>query len=699
MKTFSEQLAQLNQEQRRAVSTTEGRLLILAGAGSGKTKVLTMRMAYLVAHLHVSPRSILGLTFTNKAAGEMRHRVGQMIDRSLAKQITLSTFHGFCMQLLRREAHHLGYTSDFSLYSEREIQRLMQQILKDEFAFTQNEMPSLQAALQEFAQQRSGYEAPLKFEPDVVENDAELETPPVVRKKGKREKNQEVTEEKRVEIPKELYSKVSQYLRIYNAVDFDHLLTLTVELFENHPEVLQYYRQQYRYIMIDEYQDTNPIQDRIASLLAGEGNLCVVGDDDQSIYGWRGAQVRNILSFPADHVVKLEQNYRSTNIILQAANGVIKNNTERFEKVMWSQQLEGAMVELFHAPTPENEAEAVIHRLALQREREGKQWKDFAILYRSNAIAQYFETMLLKYTWYDKGQMQRGIPYQVFGGQEFYERREVKDLIAYLRVIANPNDQEALLRILNVPRRHLGERTLEMLTQVNRRQGASLWQLLVSIASDSTVVLFDQELSTLSKRILETITQFVDLIKKFQDQFANDPLAVAATNLINEINYKQVLEEEHSSEKAQQAKWDNLQEFISAIEQYELDAIEQNPHMPATLSHFLQTYSLDDRSFQQKEKDLNFDAVKLMTFHSAKGLEFHSCFLVSLEDHILPHLRHSSLEEERRLFYVGITRAQKRLCCSMARQRKLYGNPMETQPSRFLLEIPKELVMVTNWNI
>lgn len=659
MVTLLKDLQLLNPEQLKAVKTVQGRVLILAGAGSGKTKVLTLRMAYLVDQLNVDPSSILGLTFTNKAAQEMKERVASLISSSKAKQITLCTFHSFCLQVLRNEIQNLGYTSQFTLYDEGDIKRLVTSIAKDLLEH-EGQLPSLASTIQMISMAKSNglkTEELSGFESSWHE-----------------------------QFVKDVYTRLKDSLRAYNAVDFDSLMTLTVELFEKYPEILSKYQERYTYLMIDEYQDTNTIQYRLAHLLSKKSdNLCVVGDDDQSIYGWRGADIKNILEFDRATIVKLEQNYRSTNTILKAANQVISHNKDRHQKKLWSACGLGEPIEVFHTPQEHEEAEAVVARIARYREKWGLNWRDFAILYRSNALARQFEVALMKQTWKKEDKWIKGIPYHVFGGTEFYERREVKDLFAYLRVIANPLDQEALLRIINQPRRGIGDQALDALTTYNRQEKLPLWDVLKS----------KSELVG-SARALSGVDGFVQLIAEAQEHFKKHSLHDSVNWLIKEINYKKAIEDEVKSPKMREFKWENVQEFATSLADFE----EQGGK---DLQEFITSLPLENdwavKAGAKKRKD---DAVSLMTFHSSKGLEFPVCFLVGMEDHIMPHEKSVSeggIAEERRLMYVAITRAKRHLVISMAQQRKRMGKEHKCRPSRFLLEIPKELMQPVRWNL
>ncbi|MBS4168798.1 UvrD-helicase domain-containing protein [Parachlamydia sp. AcF125] len=668
---FKEELEALNPSQRTAVTTTDGRVLILAGAGSGKTKVLTVRMAYLMSAKGVSPKSILGLTFTNKAAAEMRHRIGLLAAPEIAKQISLCTFHSFCMQILRAEIHKLGYTSQFSLYDEKDVQRLIGLIARDLLEH-EAQLPSLASTT-------------------AVINQAQ--------NKGLASEEICNTGSKwHDEFTRSIYQRLQASLRAYNAVDFNNLLGLTVQLFENFPEVLDKYQERYRYLMIDEYQDTNPIQYKLASLLSRKyQNLCVVGDDDQSIYGWRGAEVKNILEFSHATIIKLEQNYRSTNTILKAANGVISHNQTRHQKVLWSHRGEGEPIEIFHAPAEKEEAEAVVYRIAHLREKYQLKWRDIAILYRSNALSRLFELALMNYTWKEGDQWIKGIPYEIFGGTEFYERREVRDLFAYLRVIANPLDQEALLRIINQPRRGIGEAALDAATAYNRNHQLPLWDVLKALAQGEPTV--QEVASHWSQKALNSLQNFIGILESSKQRFEQD-LSPALIELVEAINYKKAIDDEVKSTQMRDFKWENVQEFISSLAEFK-ESFHKEFHKNPTLHDFITATPLQQDWKPHQKNTSEKDQVNLLTFHSAKGLEFKACFLVGIEDHIIPHeksLKEVGVEEERRLMYVAITRARQFLTISMARKRKKMGKEYASKPSRFLHEIPKELLKITKWD-
>ena len=601
----------------------------------------------------------------------MREKVARIVSHpKVAKGVTLSTFHSFCMQILRKEIHNLGYTPHFTLYDEKDIRRLSTQLARHLLEH-EGELPSLEGTLNKISYAKSrgvGMEEITPADPNWHDT-----------------------------FTLDLFTRLKTCMRAYNAVDFDSLLSLTVELFERFPEILSKYQDRFRFIMIDEYQDTNPVQYRLAKLLSQKHqNLCVVGDDDQSIYGWRGAEIKNILTFESPTVVKLEQNYRSTPTILRAANCVIAHNQTRHSKELWSAQSPGDLITLFHAPSELEEAQSVVQRMVKLHKEKQIPWKEMAILYRSNILSRAFELALMQAVWEKDGKWVRGIPYEVFGGTEFYERAEIKDLIAYLRAIVNPLDQEALLRIINLPRRGISDQTLDHLTQLNRKKNVPLWELLLEIASP----LSSELKNDLTDRAITGIRSFVDIIQTAQVKFSQKPLHPTLSWLIDKIDYKKAIHDDVKSEKMREFKSDNVTQCIDALSLYEEEQKNLGLEEEISLSHFLTTSMLDQQKHIPQNKGQREDKVNLMTFHSAKGLEFTACFLVGLEDHIIPHeksLMETGLEEERRLMYVALTRAKKFLILSMARKRKKMGKELNTTPSRFLFEIPKELIRVTSW--
>lgn len=631
-----------NAEQKKAIQTTDGLILILAGAGSGKTKVIIERIAHLIKEKQVPPSAILGLTFTNKAADEMKERLSSLIGKK-AKDVLLSTFHSFCVKLLREEIKHLGFTSSFSLYDEKDMHRLAKD-LAHEISGDQT-IPSLQGTLDELATQKNKADESFAFTP----------------------------------FTKKLAQKLKKAMRAHNAVDLDSLIPLTLELFQEYPDILGKYQENFRYIMIDEYQDTNGAQSQLLYLLAKKHkNLCVVGDDDQAIYGWRGAEVRNILSFPHNTLIKLEENFRSTSIILDAANEVIAKNKNRHGKALWTQRKSQNPIELFHAPSPEEEAKGIVFRI-LQYKKMGIPFDEMAILYRSNALSRHFERALIQASYQDKDKWRRGIPFEIYGGLAFSETKEAKDLIAFLKLLDNPHDHDALLRIINVPKKRVSSNTIDILSSLHKKEKKPMWEYLKRIDGFSDIP--GREKSALSF-----------LVKNVEDAKQKKGLYTSIHSLLHHLDYKKSIQEESSSEKAAMFKLDNMEELLSALKGYEEISLKEDK--TPSMKEFLTSANIT----APKSKKKGF-GVKMMTFHSAKGLEFEACFLTCLEDHILPHEKCYDIEEERRLFYVALTRAKRYLCLSMARKRKKHKKMRATLPSRFLHDIPKKLFGFSVWDI
>ncbi|MDR1286945.1 MAG: UvrD-helicase domain-containing protein [Treponema sp.] len=643
--------AELNEPQLEAVSTIEGPLLIIAGAGSGKTRVITWRMANMLEK-GIPQHAILALTFTNKAAREMEIRVKELTGKKL-QSLTVSTFHAFGLKILREEAELLGFRKNFSVYDETDKLSLIRECLRECRLFSDKvNLYNLGALFSAVKTGQSGWDS------DVWE--------PVYREYG-------------------------ESLKIYNALDFDDLLVLPLELFENHPSVLEKYQSRYRYIMVDEFQDTSAIQYRLMKMLAkrkeGEKeNICVVGDDDQSIYSWRGANYENILMFEKDFPslveIKLEQNYRSTSTILDAANGVISHNTSRKEKKLWSGNSGGRPIELFFPETESEEAGfigSLIRRLSI---RESFRYHDFAVLVRTNSLTRNIEESFLA----------ENLPYRVSGGTSFFQRKEVKDLISYLRVIANPDDDVNLLRIINTPRRGIGKNSVARLSALARQNRGSMWgALLHSRNGDGQQMLFGE------KAAENDAEEFTDLVEFFRGVFlgrkAEGPwtLSGSVRSLVDRIDYWSYLVTEHAkNEKLARWKFANIEHFIKMIENW-----EQDPgNFETGLFSYLNRISLisgDDRDENEEGK------VNLMTIHASKGLEFPVVFIAGAEDGIIPHEKSleeeaGNIEEERRLFYVAITRARDKLYITSCRKRRRMQNTAECSPSPFLAEIPGHLV-------
>ncbi|KIH76187.1 DNA helicase-2 / ATP-dependent DNA helicase PcrA [Geoalkalibacter ferrihydriticus] len=644
-------LSLLNPQQLEAARHGEGPLLILAGAGSGKTRVITCRIAHLSAERGVAPHNILAVTFTNKAAREMRERVEEMLGRKGCKAMVIATFHSLCVRILREDIEALGYKKNFSIYSTadqvRLVKDLMQQVDIDGRKF------DAERVLYAISDAKNRLVPPEKF---AVKYHDDYEY-----------------------MAAEIYPRYQKSLKAFNAVDFDDLIMLVARLLREYPAVLEKYRERFRYILVDEYQDTNAAQYLLLKLLAGgHHNLCVVGDDDQSIYGWRGADLGNILEFerdfPAARVVKLEQNYRSTGNILAAANSVIKNNTKRREKALWTSDGAGPKVDYLLCEDEEDEARAVMERIHGERFRQELSYSDFAILYRTNVQSRSFEEQL-RY---------ENIPYVLIGGQQFFDRKEVKDCIAYLKVLVNPRDEVNLLRILNYPKRGIGETTADRLIRHSAKHSLPLWQVLKEAAG----------LEDLGEKAQESIAGFVTLMERYRQRFNRHGLMVETLReLVAELRLEQEIYRTVDDPKKARRRVENMEEVANAMASY-LER-DESPSLPG----FLEKVSLldDDRPGRDsKERKLQRDAVVLMSIHSSKGLEFPQVFLVGMEEEFLPHKKTLTetfnLDEERRLCYVGITRARRNLVLTGARRRKKYGEMQPRVPSRFLDEIPTELL-------
>ncbi len=634
----------LNKEQREAVFYTEGPLLILAGAGSGKTRVLTHRIAYLIDEMGVNPWNILAITFTNKAAGEMRERVDRLVGFG-SESIWVSTFHSACVRILRRYIDRLGFDRNFTIYDADDQKTLMKDICKMLQIDTKKYKES--ALLSYISSAKNDYIAPQEFELNAV-GDYNL---------------QKVSK---------VYWEYQKQLQSNNALDFDDLLVKTVQLLQTQPDILEYYQERFRYIMVDEYQDTNTVQFKLVSLLAGKyRNLCVVGDDDQSIYKFRGANIKNILDFEHvfedAHVIKLEQNYRSTETILKAANGVISNNIGRKQKVLWTENEVGDKIICQQFDDAFEEANFIASDIERHIKDGTRTYKDHAVLYRTNAQSRIFEEKFIM----------ANIPYKVVGGVNFYARREIKDLLAYLKTIDNGKDDLAVKRIINVPKRGIG------LTSVNRVQNSALDREVGFYEALKTADMIPGIGKAASK-----LESFVALIEHFKGKAAEMSISDLMSYVIDMTGYAEELRNEGDDEA--EARLENIDEFISKIVSYE-ESCEEEP----TLSGFLEEVALvaDIDSL-----DENSDYVVLMTLHSAKGLEFPEVYLAGMEDGIFPSYRTivsedpTDMEEERRLCYVGITRAQENLTMTCARRRMIRGEVQYNKISRFLKEVPSGLI-------
>lgn len=630
---------ELNPEQYRAVTTVNGAILIIAGAGSGKTRVITFRIAHML-DIGIPQSQILALTFTNKAAKEMSDRVKELTQRKL-QNLTVSTFHAFGVKVLRADIDKLGYRENFSIYDETDRTALIKECGRE-----------------------------LKFSPDALDiyKISQLFSNIKTGRKNWQTEN---------DMYRQLYDCYQEGLKLYNAVDFDDLIVLPIKLFRENPDVLERYRDRFKYIMVDEFQDTSHQQYELMHLLADE-NVAVVGDDDQSIYSWRGADYQNIINFEKDFKVteiRLEQNYRSTGTILDAANGVISHNTNRKDKKLWSGKGEGKPIEIY---MPENETEEAnfiaesIQGIAIE---EKKTYDDFGVLIRANTQSRYIEEAFL----------QANIPYTMSGGTSFFERKEIKDIISYLRVIANHDDDINLLRIINVPRRGIGRAAIQVINEEAEKLGSTLWTAIQSLVQ--------AEDSAASENLKEDLQDFVNLIESNRQKLLSGRgLSKKVREMVEEINYKDYLITEYSkSEKAVRFKLKNIELLLEMMERWEIDPDNTNP----SLFNYLNRITLMSRDNGDDENDKG--KVNLMTIHASKGLEFPVVFIAGAEEGLIPHQRSvdensGNVEEERRLFYVAITRAREKLIISSCQKRRKMQAIIECEPSRFLDEIPQNLV-------
>jgi DNA helicase II / ATP-dependent DNA helicase PcrA len=642
-------LALLNPAQRQAVETTEGPVLILAGAGTGKTRVITFRVARMVEK-GIGPGHILAVTFTNKAAREMRERVNQLLgaspksdDGSKAVRPTICTFHSLCVRILRQHIERLGYKRNFVIYSESDQLSTIKKILSHISDKAQKVDPW--AVLAMLSRYRNGGERAAAF--------ADPNTAALAR---------------------HVSLRYQSALRACNAVDFDDLILLTLTLFKDHPDILEACRQQYRYVMVDEYQDTNSAQFQlIHHLTSAHRNLCVVGDDDQSIYGWRGADTANLLElekhFPSVKVVKLEQNYRSTNTILSAANAVIKNNARRRGKHLWSQKGEGAKIALTAFQSDEDEARRTAEDIEFARMARRVPWSDQAILFRTNQQSRPLETAL----------RQAGIRYHLVGGQSYFDRREIKDFLAYMKIFVNPNDDISLLRVANVPARGLSDVTMERLLAASQERNCPVF----------TAMRHTDVQAGFAPKTRESIQSFIELVERQRSKLRErqiSSLPVWAKGFLEEIGYGAEMRRAEKNSEVADNRMENLRDLADTLPGTVVDPGQQ-------LQDFLEDLSLD--TDRQEEKENKGDAVTLITIHSCKGLEFPHVHIVGLEDGLFPHSRskvEGTMDEERRLFYVAVTRAMQTLSLSYCASRKKYGQAMPCHPSPFLREIPAEFI-------
>lgn len=633
-------LDKLNERQREAAEKIEGALLILAGAGSGKTRTITYRIAHMVKEVGISPYKILAVTFTNKAAKEMKERVEDLVGEE-AKRVMISTFHSFGLRLLRVYGDRLGYNSNFTIYDTDDQKRVVKNIMKDLVIKDKSLKESLVVSIIS------------KLKEDEISPD-EYENTEKYNENGK--------------IIAEIYRRYNSALKSNNAMDFSDILVNTNRILEI-PDVLNKVQDKFQYIMVDEYQDTNNIQYKIVNKIAKKyGNICVVGDENQSIYGFRGANIQNILNFEKDYpdatVVKLEENYRSTSVILDAANAVIKNNSSARDKKLWTKKSVGEKITLESCSDGREEASYVVGEI-IRGKAKGNKYRDFTILYRTNAQSRMFEEKLLR----------ENIPYKIFGGTQFYQRAEIKDVVAYLSVINNLEDNLNLTRILNVPKRKIGDKTLEKISDFAKENGLSLFKTLGRV----------EEISGLSANLKITILNFYKMMMEFIELSEGAGVSELFDTIMKEINYNDYLIANYEDYETRK---ENIEELKNSI--VELEKVVEN----LTLREYLENISLISATDNLEEEK---DYVKLMTIHNSKGLEFPIVFVVGMEEGLFPGSRaefdSNELEEERRLCYVAITRAEEKLYMTYANSRIMYGNEdWSREASRFIDEIPKELI-------
>jgi len=629
-------IASLNPPQRKAVETVQGPVLILAGAGSGKTRTITYRIAHLVKNLNIPPEKILGVSFTNKATKEMQERVKELIGNEALKKMTLSTFHSLGVKILKKEIHHLGMQNNFNIYTQSDQISLIRQALKHYKAQKNFDQKRILSKISFLKNKGIGnQEFPNSIYMD-YEDPYDLACESV-------------------------YNFYQEKLFFFNSIDFDDILFLTVKLFEKYPEIANKYSKLFSFIMVDEYQDTNPLQFKIIKALTSmHNNICVVGDDDQSIYGFRGAEISNILNFEKTYansvVIKLEENYRSTGPILKLANEVIKANLKRNDKNLWTSRESTLKPVLWAMGDADHEAEIVAEDI-LNNKNNGGKFSDMAILFRGNNQASVIEDTL----------RMNGIPYGYLGGQKFYEKKEVMDLLAYLKVILNPNDEVALRRILNVPNRGIGLTTLSKYLKKAEEEKTSLYTAL------------DRQ-PGLDPVREKNIQSFTDLIRTFKGEFSSLPLHVALRKLIDQLHFNDFIAKEYSENPKQMERRKNdVESFIGGCERF----LKHKPN--ATLATFIDDMVLRD---VEEDDEKTGDQVTIMTIHSSKGLEFHTVYLLGVEEEILPHKKSiigdEDIGEERRLLYVGITRAKEKLVMTYCKEREFYGKKLPRNKSRFV---------------
>ncbi|CUS47690.1 MAG: ATP-dependent DNA helicase Rep [Idiomarinaceae bacterium HL-53] len=637
---------QLNSQQQEAVEFTSGPLLVLAGAGSGKTRVITEKIAHLITRCNYQPRHIAAVTFTNKAAREMRERIGQRLGRQSTRGLRVSTFHTLGLDIIRKEAAHLGFKPGFSLFDDQDTYSLLN-------ALTENTLQGDKSLIQKVQYQIGQWKNAMLLPAHVkIENDPDLQ------------------------FALDIYEAYQRHLKAYNALDFDDLILLPTLLLKGNETVLKKWQQRIQYLLVDEYQDTNTSQYQLVRLLVGSrARYTVVGDDDQSIYSWRGAQPQNLAllqrDFPELRVIKLEQNYRSVGRVLKAANILIENNPHVFEKKLFSQMEYGEPLKVIFGRNEEHEAERVIAEIVRERFMQQTRYGEYAILYRGNHQSRLFEKAL----------MANRIPYKITGGQSFFARAEIKDMMAYLRLVVNGDDDNALLRIINVPRRGIGPQTLERIGQLAHQENISLFEACQHAGLKTM----------LNSHSYQDVQAFVDIILNASRAASGDAKYAieAVQQLVHQSGYEEWLYETSPSPSAAEMRVKNINELYRwVVNMLEGDA----EHEAMTLDQVVSRLMLRDILSRQDEEDES-DQVQLMTLHASKGLEFPYVFMVGMEEGLLPHqtsIDNDDIEEERRLAYVGITRAQQKLTFTMAKERRQFGEITRPEPSRFLMELPQD---------
>ena len=656
---MSNYLESLNNAQREAVINTEGASLVIAGAGSGKTRVLTYRIAHLLKN-GVSPSSILALTFTNKAAREMKERIATEVGHDVSRHLWMGTFHAVFSRILRAEAATIGYPPTFTIYDTQDSKSLIKAVIKS-FELEDN-----------------------AYKPGIILNRISTAKNNLVSPVAYHQNAQQREADKAARIPRtsEIYLEYTKRCKSAGAMDFDDLLLITNILFKNHPEILAKYQEMFRYILVDEYQDTNFSQYLIVKRLAElNKNICVVGDDAQSIYSFRGARIENILNFKNDYpgfnTYKLEQNYRSTQVIVDAANSLIAKNKHQIQKTVFSENAMGERIKVLTAMNEHEEGYLVANEIFDSRMYGHQNFSDFAILYRTNAQSRVFEEILRK----------RNIPYKIYGGLSFYQRKEIKDILSYFRLIINSKDNESFKRIINYPVRGIGTTTLNRLEDTAAASGCSIWE----VAGYPEKMI----LAGLNAGVIKKINSFTQLISKFADQFATTEAYEMANRIASESGILTELYQDKSPENL--SRYENTQELLNAIQDFSLSAKEEG--RPDGLQVFMEDVAL--LTDQDNDKDTDTDKVTLMTVHSSKGLEFKNVFIVGLEENLFPSgfsgtLTLAELEEERRLFYVALTRSENQAWLSFAQQRMRFGKTEFCNPSRFIGEIDHQFLDIKN---